>query len=135
MKPDVFALLALSVLTLPACSSPPPKAEEPVALHAGLADDGRLVFRARCASCHAIGAGMNSVGPSLHAVVGRTAGSLPDYNYSKAMKAAGVVWTEEALQAYLENPRAHVPGTKMTFAGLDDEQDRRDVVAYLKTPT
>ena len=130
MKPDVAALLALAALALPACSPPPPKA--PVALHAGVAEDGQRVF-GQCRSCHAIGAGVNGVGPSLHAVVGRTAGSLPDYNYSKAMKAAGVVWTEEALQAYLENPRAHVPGTKMTFAGLDEEQDRRDVVAYLKT--
>ena len=130
MKPDVAALLALAVLALPACSAPPPKA--PVALHAGVAEDGRMVF-AQCRSCHAIGPGMNGVGPSLHAVVGRTAGTLPDYSYSKAMKAAGVVWTEDALMAYLENPRAHVPGTKMTFAGLDDEQDRRDVVAYLKT--
>ncbi|RZJ03509.1 MAG: cytochrome c family protein [Brevundimonas sp.] len=132
MKPDVVALLALAVLTLPACSSPPAKAKAPVALHAGVAEDGQRVF-GQCRSCHAIGAGVNGVGPSLHAVVGRTAGSLPDYTYSKAMKAAGVVWTEEALQDYLENPRAHVPGTKMTFAGLDDEQDRRDVVAYLKT--
>lgn len=130
MKPDVVALLALAAVTLPACSPPPPKA--PVALHAGVAEDGQRVF-AQCRSCHAIGPGVNGVGPSLHGVVGRTAGTLPGYNYSKAMKAAGVVWTEDTLQAYLENPRTHVPGTKMSFAGIDSEQDRRDVVAYLKT--
>lgn len=134
MKPDFRAsatALLFAILPLAACSGPPQKTE-PVALHAGVAEDGRQVF-GRCRSCHAVEAGANRVGPSLHAVVGRKAGTQPGYAYSKAMTASGVVWTEEALKAYLENPRTHVPGTRMSFAGIDDEQERRDVVAYLKT--
>lgn len=134
MKPDFRApatALLLAILPLAACSAPPEK-KAPVALHAGVAEDGRRVF-GQCRACHAVEAGANRVGPSLHAVVGRKAGSAPGYNYSKAMAASDLIWDEATLQAYLENPRTHLPGTKMSFAGIDDEQERRDVVAYLKT--
>lgn len=130
MKPDFRAAAVLALAALAACSAPPDKKAEP--LHPGVAEDGRRVF-AQCRSCHAVEPGVNRVGPSLHGVVGRKAGAAPDYSYSKAMAASGLIWTEDTLKAYLENPRTHVPGTKMSYAGLADEQDRRDVVAYLGT--
>ena len=135
MTSPVFrsGLVILGALSLAACSGPAePKDEGPVVLHAGVVEDGRRAF-GQCRSCHAVEAGVNRVGPSLHAVVGRPAGSVPGYSYSKAMAASGVVWTDEALETYLENPRTHVPGTKMSFAGVSDPQRRKDLVAYLKT--
>lgn len=102
---------------------------------AGLTGDaaaGQRVF-GQCRTCHTVEAGVNRVGPSLHALIGRTAGSVPGYTYSTANKNSGVVWTEENLFAYLENPRAYIPGTKMSFVGLRQPQQRADVIAYLKT--
>ena len=75
---------------------------------------------------------MNHIGPSLHGVVGRTAGTVPGFNYSVANKKSGIVWTEQKIYDYLKAPQAMVPGTKMTFPGLPASQDRADVVAYLK---
>lgn len=96
---------------------------------------GESVFR-RCAGCHAIGEGaVNRVGPQLNQVYGRVAGSLEDFEYSDAMKAAGeagLVWDEGQLSGFLANPREHVPGTKMAFAGLRKEEDIAAVIAYLR---
>lgn len=78
------------------------------------------------------------VGPVLNGIVGRKAGSIEGFNYSDANKIAGekgLVWTEQELSKYLADPRAFMPGNKMAFAGLKDEQDRADVIAYLKTLT
>jgi cytochrome c len=96
--------------------------------------NGAKVFR-QCQTCHVVVAGQNKVGPSLHAIIGRTAGQVPGFRYSEANKNSGKVWTEQALYDYLENPRATIPGTIMAFAGLKKPQDRADVVAYLKTAT
>lgn len=95
-------------------------------------DLGAQVFK-RCAVCHSINAGQNKIGPSLHGVVGRTAGSVPGFNYSSANKSSGIVWTEQKLFAYLEHPQKVVPGTKMAFVGLPNPEDRANVIAYLKT--
>ena len=76
------------------------------------------------------------MGPVLNGVVGRTAGTLEGYNYSDAMKQAGangLVWQPDTLATFLENPREHVPGTKMSFPGLKDQTDRENVIAYLAT--
>jgi len=86
---------------------------------------------AQCRTCHAVEEGVNRVGPSLHGIIGRTAGQVAGYNYSAANKASGKVWDNETLFAYLENPRAYIPGTKMAFVGLRDAQQRADVIAYL----
>ena len=75
---------------------------------------------------------MNAVGPSLFGVYGRKSASLTDYAYSDAMKAAGKTWDEATLDTYLTAPMKDVPGTKMTFAGLKDEAQRKEVIAYLK---
>lgn len=93
---------------------------------------GKSVFN-RCMVCHAIDAGVNKIGPSLHGVVGRKAGSIANFSYSGANKKSGIVWTQQKLFDYLKAPQAMVPGTKMTFAGLPKAQDRADVIAYLVT--
>ncbi len=102
---------------------------------AGLTGDpvaGERIF-AQCRTCHSIEAGVNRVGPSLHGIIGRTAGQVAGYNYSTANKASGKVWDDATLFAYLENPRAYIPGTKMAFVGLRDPQQRANVIAYLNT--
>lgn len=88
---------------------------------------------AQCRACHSVVAGQNRVGPSLAGVVGRQAGTYAKYNYSAAMKAKAVTWTEANLDAYLTRPAAYVKGTKMAFPGITDAKRRRDVIAYLKT--
>lgn len=99
------------------------------------AGNGEQVFR-KCRACHQVGEGArNMVGPQLNNIIGRPAGAVEGFNYSPANKEAGkggLVWTEEKLFEYLENPRAFMPKTKMAFAGLKDEADRKDVIAFLK---
>jgi cytochrome c len=93
---------------------------------------GEHVF-VKCRACHQVGEGAhNMVGPSLNGVVGRRAGVYPDYSYSDANKNSGLTWDEATLKVYLKNPRAKVPGTKMTFAGLSSDADIDNVIAYLK---
>jgi len=87
---------------------------------------------AMCAACHSIAPdGPNMTGPHLHGVVGRKAGSVADYNYSDAVKNAGFTWDAARLDTWLTDPKADLPGTKMTFIGLKDPKDRADVIAYL----
>jgi cytochrome c len=108
----------------------------PAAAQEGKAEDGAEVFK-KCRACHEVGLeAKNKLGPVLNGVIGRTAGTFPQFSYSEANRSAGakgLVWSEQTLSAYLENPLAFMPGTKMAFAGLRDAQDRRDVIAYLKT--
>ena len=102
---------------------------------AGDAEAGETVFR-KCMACHAVGErARNKVGPILNGVVGRDVASIEDYRYSSAMEEWGAdkVWTPEELSAYLEDPRGVVQGTKMAFAGLSDQADRDNVIAYLAT--
>ena len=94
---------------------------------------GEKVF-AKCRSCHQIGEGAhNAVGPELNGLIGRRAASVPGYNYSEAMKGSGIVWDEPTFKDYIRDPKAKVPGTKMTFAGLSRPKDIDDVAAYLKS--
>jgi cytochrome c len=103
---------------------------------AALAQDaaaGEQVFK-KCHACHNIGEGAkNAVGPVLNGVVGRPAGTYPGYNYSEANKNSGLTWDEATLTVYLKNPKAKVPGTKMSFPGLSSDDDIKNVIAYLKT--
>ncbi len=78
-------------------------------------------------------AGVNRIGPSLHGIIGRTAGTVTGFTYSTANKNSGITWSPEKLFQYLEKPQRIVPGTKMAFAGLSKAQDRADVIAYLET--
>lgn len=95
---------------------------------------GEKVFR-KCKACHKVEAGKNGVGPTLAGIVGRPVASVDGYKYSSAMTefGAGKTWSADELNAYLENPRKHVKGTKMAFAGLKKEDQRADVIAYLET--
>ncbi len=99
---------------------------------AGDAEAGKQVFK-QCALCHTTEPGKNKIGPSLAGVVGREAGTAPNFNYSEAMKNFKHKWTPEELNTYLEDPRKLVPGTKMIFAGLKKPEDRQNVIAYLET--
>lgn len=103
------------------------------AMAAGDVAEGAKVFK-KCAACHKVEAGKNGVGPSLHGVVGAKVAHVGDYKYSEGMKtyaATGAVWDETTLDHYLTNPKAHVKGTKMSFAGLSKPEDRANVIAYL----
>lgn len=102
---------------------------------AGDAEEGEKVFR-RCKACHSLEPGQHRVGPSLAGVFGREAGAAEGFDrYSEAMKNADLVWNEENLDHYLANPNEFIPGNKMVFPGLGDEEDREDVIAYLKQET
>jgi len=100
---------------------------------AGDAQAGEAVFKKNCLVCHTTETGKNKIGPSLHGVVGRKSGSLGDFQYSDAMKKADKTWDAATLDTYLTNPRGLVPGTKMIFVGLKNEQDRENVIAYLES--
>lgn len=101
---------------------------------AGDAAKGKSVFQAQCSTCHTVVAGKASgIGPNLYGVVGRTAGTLPRYQFSTAMKSAGFNWSEAQLRAYLQAPGNVVRGNKMPFAGLGGSQKLNDLVAYLGT--
>jgi cytochrome c len=110
----------------------------PAAAQAGDAENGKDVFKA-CRACHQVGpAAKNGIGPALNGIVGRTAGTIAGFTYSEANKDAGtkgLVWTEDTLFKYLENPAAFMPGNKMIYAGIKDGGDRRDLIAYLKQQT
>lgn len=89
-----------------------------------------------CRSCHTIvPGGPNLTGPNLHGVFGRKAGEVEGYKYSDAVKNAGFVWDGEHLDKWLAEPRTFLPGTKMSFAGLKNEKDRIDLIAFLKLET
>jgi cytochrome c len=93
---------------------------------------GERVF-AQCRACHQVGeSAKNAVGPHLNGLFGRVAGSVGGYNYSPANKNSGLTWDEATFRDYIQNPRAKMPGTKMVYAGLKDEQRIADLVAYLK---
>jgi len=89
---------------------------------------GKALYQA-CEACHSIDA--NDVGPRHRGVVGRRAGSINDYVYSSALKASDLTWDKTTLDAWLTNPSALVPGTKMFFK-IDDPQSRADIIAYLE---
>jgi cytochrome c len=102
------------------------------ALAEGDPEQGAKVFN-KCKACHVADEEKNRVGPHLVGIVGRPAASVESYKYSTAMQQSGIVWEEEILDQYLASPKDVVPGGKMAFAGLREEEDRADVIAYLKS--
>ncbi len=118
-----IALAALALVLVPS-----------MAFAEGDPDKGKKVFN-KCKACHFVDKEKNKVGPYLKGVVGRKAASVPNFKYSKAMKAKaeeGLVWTEENLAKYLKAPKKFIPGNKMAFAGLKKDEDIANVIAYLK---
>lgn len=98
-------------------------------------ETGRRVF-AQCRSCHTIDAGApNRVGPNLHGVFGREIGSLEGFTYSQPVQDANFIWDAEQLDHWLANPQTFLPGNRMAFAGVRNEEQRRDLIAYLMVET
>ena len=95
------------------------------------AAEGAKIFK-KCAACHSIAkGGANKIGPALWGVLGRKAGSIEDYKYSKAMVAYGKPWTFEEMNGFLIKPKDWIKGTKMSFAGLKNAKERRAVILYM----
>lgn len=93
---------------------------------------GEKVFK-RCLACHMVGEDAKTrVGPVLNGLIGRKAGSYEGFKYTEANKNSGLVWDEATLAKYLKNPRATIPGTSMTFAGIKKDEEIDDLIAYLK---
>lgn len=92
---------------------------------------GETIWR-QCSSCHNLEDGANGTGPHLYGVVGRDAGAVADYPYSSVFAELAVAWTPEELNGFLADPSGYAPGTKMTYRGLADVEDRADIIAYLE---
>lgn len=138
MRKVRFVLAALGLAGLAACGSSNEPAPDKgassgeTAPAAAAADEPPQAFM-QCVSCHTVKPGVNGVGPSLHGVVGRKAGTLPGYAYSDALKAWGKTLTPEELDKWLTAPTQDVPGTKMVFPGIADPARRKAVIDYLAT--
>ncbi|AOH86858.1 hypothetical protein AWL63_16050 [Sphingomonas panacis] len=111
--------LCLAIATAALAAQPPASVQK-----------GRRFF-AQCVSCHSMD-GSAGVGPTLLGVFGRKSGAATGFGYSPAMKGAGIVWNDAALDSFLRAPQRFLPRNKMPYAGMANEQDRRDVIAYLK---
>ena len=119
---------AAAAIVIATAFAAPARASDPEA--------GSKVF-AKCKACHSLVAGKNMIGPSLHALFDRKAGTTK-YNYSKAMKEAGdngLVWNDENLEKYLHSPKEFIKGNKMTFVGLKKDSEIENLLAFLKEAT
>ncbi|MCR0982563.1 c-type cytochrome [Roseomonas populi] len=112
-----LVILALAALATPAAAAD--------------AERGGTLFQRQCVACHQLAQPRNGVGPHLQGVVGRAAGSVQGFNYSPAMKNAGIEWTPDQLDTYLANPIAKVPGSRMPTR-VPNEADRADIIAFLQ---
>ncbi len=92
---------------------------------------GEKVFE-ECRACHAVERGVDGVGPDLHGVFGRRAGTLDGFRYSPALKRSGITWTAVTLDGYIADPQKVVPANRMPYAGLPDARDRTDLIVYME---
>lgn len=102
----------------------------------GDAERGEKLFGQQCKACHNLTEGatpdMYGVVLPLHGILGKEAAQVPGFFYSKAMRESGVVWTEELMDKYIEDPKGTIPGIRMEFIGIEDPQDRADIIAHIK---
>jgi cytochrome c len=126
-QPELCAR-AFSVLSLLASLAPVAAAEEE--------SEGKVAFNNACRTCHSFKAGDNRLGPSLHGIVGRKAGSMEGFAFSSAMKSSGITWDPSNLDQFIENPEKVVHGNGMKpFGGIADAGERKKIVDYLGTLT
>jgi cytochrome c len=93
---------------------------------------GEATFKKQCRACHMIGEGAkNLVGPEQNGLADRKSGTVAGFNYSDANKNSGITWNEASFLDYIKDPKAKIPGTKMVFAGIKNEQDAKDLWAYM----
>ena len=140
-KPEKSAYQVDSVTTVGSTTASETNSENSgngniIALFASVsADDGAKIF-SKCKACHSITkGGGNKIGPALWGVLGRKAGSLPDYKYSKAMVAYGKSWSFEEMNGFLTKPKEWVKGTKMSYAGLKNAKERAALILYMNENT
>ena len=137
-KPEKSAYQIESVTTVASTASDETSSEAGniIAIFASTsAAEGAKVFK-KCAACHSIDeGGKNKIGPALWGVLGRQAGSLPDYKYSKSMAAHGKKWSFEEMNGFLIKPKDWIKGTKMSYAGLKSEKERAAVILYMNENT
>ncbi len=137
-KPEKSAYQVANVTTVASTASTEtsPGTGDIMAIFASTsAAEGAKVFK-QCLACHSIAeGGKNKIGPALWGVLGRQAGSLPDYKYSKAMAAHGKKWSFEEMNGFLLKPKSWIKGTKMSYAGLKKEKDRAAVILYMNENT
>lgn len=129
MRLSIPGIAALALLTLGAAAGPAP-AEPAARPHVGDVERGRQVYGRRCSSCHSMV--LNRDGPRHLRVFGQRAASVPDYEYSEALRRSGIVWTERNLDRWLADPEALVPGNYMGYR-VASARDRADIIAYLKS--
>ncbi|MGI9494154.1 MAG: c-type cytochrome [Geminicoccaceae bacterium] len=106
----------------------------PLAMAEGDPTAGEKVFK-KCKACHVIDKKKNRLGPHLIGVFGRTSGTMEGFKYSKAMQEAAITWDETTIDEYLADPKGYIPKNKMAFVGLKKEEDRANLIAYLKEAT
>ena len=139
-KPEKSAYQVVNVTTattteIASASSSAESGEIMVLLASVSVADGKKVFK-KCAACHSISkGGGNKIGPALWGVLGKKAGSVSDYKYSKAMAGHGKSWSFEEINGFLIKPKDWIKGTKMSFAGLKSEKDRAAVILYMNKNT
>lgn len=122
------SIAILFLLAAAALAAPPTLAQDKPP------EGGQLLFNNACRTCHTVRQGDNRLGPNLHGIVGRRAGSLPDYGYSGSMKDAGLTWDKPTLDRFIANPDQVVPGHNMKpYGGVASAEDRATIIRYLET--